>query len=80
MGTIKRTLGIALLVAGAGVAAYHLLLTDEARNSLKNSYSSVKSAYSRISEVVSDAQGIVVGEAELPNQEATRLQWEALGF
>ena len=80
MGKLIRKLGFVLVLAGAGYAAYQLLLTDEAKESLKNSYSSIKDAYGRVTEIMSDTHGIVMGEDELPNQAATRLQWEALGF
>lgn len=80
MGKLTRSLTFILLAVGAGALAYRLLLTDEARKSLKNSYSSIKDAYERVTEIVSDAHGLEVGEDELPNREATRLQWQALGF
>ena len=80
MGKLVRRLGFVLVLAGAGYACYQLLLTDEAKKSLKNSYSSIKEAYGRVTEIMGDARGIVVGEDELPNRAATRLQWESLGF
>ena len=80
MGKLVRKAVFVLVLVGAGAVAYRVLLTDEARDSLKNSYSSIKGAYDRMQGVISDIRGIVVGEDELPNQEATRLQWEALGY
>ena len=80
MRRLVGKLGFVLVLVGAGAIAYRVLLTDEARKSLKNSYSSIKDAYGRISEIVSDVRGIEQTEDELPNQAATRLQWEALGF
>ena len=80
MGKLVRKVGFILVLAGAGALAYRILLNDEARSSLKNSYSSIKGAYSRMTGIISDMRGIVVGEDELPNVEATRLQWEVLGF
>lgn len=80
MGKLLKPLVFVALLAGAGAAAYKLLLTDEARKSLKNSYASIKGAYERVTEIVADARGLEMGEDELPNVEATRLQWEALGF
>ena len=77
---IKRTIGLILLAGGVGVALYQMLLTDEAKNSLHNSYLRVKDAYTQIKETLVDVHGIVMEENELPNQESTRLQWEALGF
>ena len=73
-------LAVPVLLAGVGVALYQLLLTDEAKNSLKNSYGVVKDAYQGITDKFIDMRGIVMDEGELPNQEATRLQWEALGY
>ena len=80
VGKLLKPLSIILVTAGAGALAYRVLLTDEARQSLKNSYSSIKSAYERVSGIVADARGVEVVEDEYPNQESTRLQWEALGF
>ena len=69
-----------LLVAGVGYALYNILLTDEAKRALKSSYTSVKEAYTLISDCIVDRRGVVVTEDELPNQVATRVQWEALGY
>lgn len=69
-----------LLVAGVGYALYSILLTDEAKTALKSSYTSVKGAYMLISDCIVDRRGVVVTEDELPNQVATRVQWEALGY
>ena len=80
MGKLVRKAVFVLVLVGAGAVAYRVLLTDDARDSLKNSYVSIKGAYERMQDVISDIRGIVVGEDELPNQEATRLQWEALGY
>lgn len=80
MKTIKRTLVLTLLVTGVGVALYNTLLTEEAKNSLHNSCERLKDAYEQIKDSLVDVHGIVVEQSELPNQEATRLQWEALGF
>ena len=77
---IKRTLGLIILACGVGVALYNTLLTDDAKESLHNSYLRVKEAYGQIKDNLIDVHGIVMEESELPNQESTRLQWEALGF
>ena len=80
MGKLVRRVAFVLVLVGAGAVAYRVLLTDEARQSLKNSYATIKEAYGRVSELVGDVRGIEQTEDELPNQVATRLQWEALGF
>ena len=80
MGKLAGKLAFVLVLVGAGAVAYRVLLTDEARTSLKNSYVSIKEAYGRVSELVGDVRGIEQKEDELPNQVATRLQWEALGY
>lgn len=69
-----------VLVAGIGYALYNILLTDEAKRALKSSFTSVKGAYSLINDCIVDRRGVVITEDELPNQVATRLQWEALGY
>ena len=80
MKALKRACGLTLLCVGAVVVAYHVLLTDNAKKSLKNSFTSISDAYSFVHDSILDARGIDVDEGELPNQQATRLQWEALGF
>ena len=80
MKSLRLALGLSLLAAGAVFACYHVLLTDSAKKSLKNSFNSISCAYTLIHDSIIDARGIEIGDCELPNQQATRLQWESLGY
>lgn len=80
MNRLKLALGLSLLAAGALIGCYHVLLTDSAKKSLKDSYASISGAYTLIHDNILDARGIDMGDCELPNQQATRMQWESLGY
>ncbi|MBM6774450.1 hypothetical protein [Olsenella profusa] len=67
-------------VTAVGYVTYRVLLTDSARESLRAGVKATKDAFQKISEAVSDAQGSVMEEDELPNRVRTREQWEFLGF
>lgn len=68
------------LLAGIVVAAYKLLLTPEARESLKRAGKTIKESYDTITRAYGDAQGETMQEDVLPNRVATEAQWEAIGF
>lgn len=67
------------LVGAAGWFAYNHLLSEEAKKGMKDAAQEAKSAYQRISEIVSDAQGSYVKE-DLPNRRQTETQWTKLGY
>ena len=67
------------LVGAAGWFAYSHLLSEEAKKGMKDAAQEAKSAYQRISEIVSDAQGSYVKE-DLPNRRQTEAQWAKLGY
>ena len=67
------------LVGAAGWFVYSHLLSEEAKKGMKDAAQEAKSAYQRISDMVSDAQGSYVKE-DLPNRRQTEAQWAKLGY
>lgn len=79
----REKLALTGLVVGVGiaVAAYRLLLTDDARESLRRTVTTVIDGYGK----VSDALGIsrsYAGESDVlaHNREELRQEWEEIGF
>lgn len=79
MGRIRNAIVLIGLVGAAGWFAYSHLLSEEAKKGMKDAAQEAKSAYQRISEIVSDAQGSYVKE-DLPNRRQTEAQWAKLGY
>lgn len=79
MGRIRNAIVLIGLVGAAGWFAYSHLLSEEAKKGMKDAAQEAKSAYQRISEIVSDAQGSYVKE-DLPNRKQTEAQWAKLGY
>ena len=79
MGRIRNAIVLIGLVGAAGWFAYSHLLSEEAQKGMKDAAQEAKSAYQRISEIVSDAQGSYVKE-DLPNRRQTEAQWTKLGY
>ena len=77
---LRTTLTVAALAAGTVYLAYRLLLSDEAKESIKNGARAVNDAVERMCKVVDDTQGSVMEEDVLPNRQRTEQQWDALGF
>ena len=82
MRDVRNRLVFLGVLATAGFVAYHLLLTEEARSSLKGAVGTVQDSYHRASEAIEGTKGIVMdeGKVALPNREHTAAQWAALGF
>ncbi|ERL06020.1 hypothetical protein J2S71_000659 [Olsenella profusa DSM 13989] len=69
------------VLVGTAVAAYRLLLTDDARENLRSAVMTVVDGYGR----VSDALGIRRSYADedevlARNREELRQEWESVGF
>lgn len=77
-----RKIGGALLLtavaAAAGVAAYRLLLSDAAKESLRECAAGVRDAADKVSGAIDRDQ--LVEEDGLPNRERTISDWEQLGY
>lgn len=78
MRRLRTMLIMAALAAGAGVAAYRLLLTDEARASLRRSASQVKDTVETLNNKLGEHQNIDIDS--LPNRQRTNEMWDALGY
>ena len=78
MRRLRTMLIMAALAAGAGVAAYRVLLTDEARASLRRSASQVKDTVETLNDKLEEKQNIDVDS--LPNRQRTNEMWDALGY
>lgn len=79
MRGIRNAIVLIGLVGAVGWFAYSHLLSEEAKKGMKDAAQEAKSAYQRISEIVSDAQGSYVKE-DLPNRRQTEAQWAKLGY
>ena len=66
------------LLAGAGIVAYRVLLTDEARQSLARCAKEVCDVVKRIDETLEGTQNNGVDPAA--NARQTQREWEVLGY
>ncbi|MBQ9007530.1 MAG: hypothetical protein IJ092_14355 [Atopobiaceae bacterium] len=85
MSTFKKIRNRIILysvLTSLGFAVYYLLLTEEARHSLKDAKATVTDSYQKMSNVIQDATGIVMEDSDefLPNRDATVEQWKNIGF
>lgn len=78
MRRLRTMLILAALTAGAGVAAYQILLTEEARASLRRSANQVKDTVETLNDKLGEKQNIDVDS--LPNRQRTNEMWDALGY
>jgi hypothetical protein len=69
-----------LLMIGTVYAAYQLLLTDEAKQSLKDGIASVVRGVSETMDAIEEMRGVVIEDEELPNVTMTNAEWDALGL
>ena len=79
MKKIKTTLVLVGGVALALVAAYNVLLSNEAKESLRNGVRAVKDACDKVCDAVNESYGVVMDD-NLPNREKTEQQWSNLGY
>ena len=78
---MRRTRNLILfgaLLAGAGIVAYRVLLTDEARQSLARCAKEVCNVVKRIDETLEGTQNNGVDPAI--NARQTQREWEILGY
>ena len=78
MRRLRTMLILAALAAGAGVATYQILLTEEARASLRRSASQVKDTVETLNDKLGEHQNIDIDR--LPNRQRTNEMWDALGY
>ncbi len=78
MRRIRGTLLLTAVVAAASAVAYRLLLSDTAKQSLRECAAGVSDAVDKVSKVIDNGQ--FVDEDGLPNRERTISEWEQLGY
>lgn len=78
MKKIGGALLLTAVAAAAGVAAYRLLLSDAAKESLRECAAGVRDAADKVSRAIDQDQ--LVEEDGLPNRERTISDWEQLGY
>lgn len=79
MKRVKTTLVLVGGVALALAATYNVLLSDQAKESLRNSARAVRDACDKVCDVVNESYGVVMDD-NLPNREKTERQWSNLGY
>lgn len=79
---MKRPLGKLLMLGaltGAAVLTYQLLLSEEAKESLRAGAKSVKEACDKVCDVINGQEGTVM-EDDMPSRQSTQRQWKSLGY
>ena len=79
MKRIKTTLVLVGGVALALAAAYNVLLSDQAKESLRSGARAVRDACDKVCDAVNESYGVVMDD-NLPNREKTERQWSDLGY
>ncbi len=65
----------------AGYLFYTYGLRDDAKRKIEDLAQASRKAYSTISKLVEEHQGVVIEDtSSLPNVQATKRQWETLGY
>ena len=78
MRRIGGALLLATIAAAAGGVAYRVLLSDAAKESLRECASGVRDAADKVSRAIDRDQ--LVEEDGLPNRERTISDWDQLGY
>lgn len=81
---MKKLIGYAVAVAALGAAGYLFydkFLSNEAKDSVQHLAETMKTAYEKVDGFVESTRGHVVEDPSLlPNVQATKAQWSALGY
>lgn len=73
-------IGSAVLIA-SGYLFYTYGLRDDAKRKIEELAQASKKAYTTISELIEQHQGVVIEDtSSLPNVQSTKRQWESLGY
>lgn len=78
---MRRLRGVAVLAASVvvlGVAAYRILLTDEARAAIRSSAVQMRDTVETLNDKLGEKQNVDI--ESLPNRQRTEEMWEALGY
>ena len=78
MKRLRGAVVLAASVAVLGVAAYRIMLTDEAREAMRRSASQVRDTVETLNEKLGEKQNVDI--ESLPNRQRTEEMWEALGY
>lgn len=78
MKRLRGAVVLAASVAVLGVAAYRIMLTDEAREAMRRSASQVRDTVETLNDKLGEKQNIDI--ESLPNRQRTEEMWEALGY
>lgn len=78
---VKHALIASALLTVSGYLFYTYGLRDDAKRKIEDLAQASKKAYTTISSLIDDRQGVVIEDtSSLPNVQATKRQWESLGF
>ena len=78
---VKHVLIASALLTVSGYLFYTYGLRDDAKRKIEDLAQASKKAYTTISSLIDDRQGVVIEDtSSLPNVQATKRQWESLGF
>ncbi len=78
---VKHVLIASALLTVSGYLFYTYGLRDDAKRKIEDLAQASKKAYITISSLIDDRQGVVIEDtSSLPNVQATKRQWESLGF
>lgn len=78
---LRYKVAVGALVVVAGYVFYDKVISQEAKDSVKNMAQGVKESYLKIHEVLESMEGEVVDDPNvLPNVQSTKMQWESLGY
>lgn len=78
MKKLRGAVVLAASVAVLGVAAYRIMLTDEAREAMRRSASQVRDTVETLNDKLGEKQNVDI--ESLPNRQRTEEMWEALGY
>lgn len=78
---VKHVLITSALLTVTGYLFYHYGLREDAKRKIEELAQASKRAYTTVSSLIEDRQGFVIEDtSSLPNVQATRRQWESLGY
>lgn len=78
---VKTLLISSAALTVVGYLFYTYGLRDDAKRKIEDLAQASKKAYSTISKLVEEHQGVVIEDtSSLPNVQATKRQWDALGY
>lgn len=80
MNSLKRKLVGFVVIAGALVAVYELLLTPDARKTIQTTGTKVKEVILQLKDVADEHIGTYVEEDVTQNRRDVEAEWKRIGF